>query len=37
MAHKRFVDWSVGHYLNIAHPDFVRSARAPARALQATA
>jgi menaquinone-9 beta-reductase len=37
MAHKRFIDWSFGHYLNVAHPDFVRSAPAPARALQATA
>jgi flavin-dependent dehydrogenase len=23
MGSKRFVDWSFGHYLNIAHPDFV--------------
>jgi menaquinone-9 beta-reductase len=23
MGAKRFVDWSFGHYLNIAHPDFV--------------
>ena len=23
MQAKRFVDWSFGHYLNIAHPDFV--------------
>jgi menaquinone-9 beta-reductase len=23
MERKRFVDWSFGHYLNIAHPDFV--------------
>jgi hypothetical protein len=22
MEAKRFVDWSFGHYLNIAHPDF---------------
>jgi flavin-dependent dehydrogenase len=22
---KRFIDWSFGHYLNIAHPDFVRA------------
>jgi flavin-dependent dehydrogenase len=34
---KRFVDWSFGHYLNIAHPDYVahpdyaRAAGAPAR------
>ncbi len=35
METKRFVDWSFGHYLNIAHPDFVSSGgfaatRAPA-------
>ncbi len=29
---KRFVDWSFGHYLNIAHPDFVTAGSAPARA-----
>jgi menaquinone-9 beta-reductase len=23
MEHKRFIDWSFGHYLNVAHPDFV--------------
>jgi hypothetical protein len=23
MQSKRFIDWSFGHYLNIAHPDFV--------------
>jgi menaquinone-9 beta-reductase len=23
MGAKRFVDWSFGHYLNVAHPDFV--------------
>jgi flavin-dependent dehydrogenase len=23
MEHKRFIDWAFGHYLNIAHPDFV--------------
>ena len=28
MRHKRFVDWSFGHYLNVAHPDFVGPARA---------
>jgi hypothetical protein len=22
MGAKRFVDWSFGHYLDIAHPDF---------------
>jgi flavin-dependent dehydrogenase len=25
MASKRFVDWSFGHYLGIAHPDFVNA------------
>jgi flavin-dependent dehydrogenase len=25
MQSKRFIDWSFGHYLNIAHPDFVRA------------
>jgi menaquinone-9 beta-reductase len=25
MQRKRFVDWSFGHYLNIAHPDFAAS------------
>ncbi len=33
---KRFVDWAFGHYLDVAHPDFVSagglSARTPARA-----
>ncbi len=24
MGNKRFVDWSFGHYLDIAHPDFAR-------------
>jgi hypothetical protein len=23
MERKRFIDWSFGHYLNVAHPDFV--------------
>jgi hypothetical protein len=23
MQAKRFIDWSFGHYLNIAHPSFV--------------
>jgi flavin-dependent dehydrogenase len=27
---KRLVDWSFGHYLNIAHPDYVTGAAAPA-------
>jgi flavin-dependent dehydrogenase len=34
MQAKRFVDWSFGHYLDIAHPDFV-GAGAPAAALAA--
>jgi flavin-dependent dehydrogenase len=32
MQSKRFIDWSFGHYLGIAHPDFVRAAAAPPRA-----
>lgn len=31
MGTKRFVDWSFGHYLNVAHPAFVSGA--PARAV----
>ncbi len=31
-GHKRFIDWSFGHYLQVAHPDFV-SGDARARAL----
>src|SRR5204862_47277 len=27
---KRFIDWAFGHYLGIAHPDFVRAAPVPA-------
>jgi digeranylgeranylglycerophospholipid reductase len=30
MEAKRFVDWSFGHYLNIAHPDFVATGAASA-------
>ena len=41
MAAKRFVDWSFGHYLEIAHPRFVdagaHSARMPARTAIAAA
>ena len=40
MQAKRFVDWSFGHYLNVAHPDFVASGapgRAASRAALATA
>jgi flavin-dependent dehydrogenase len=36
MQAKRFIDWSFGHYLDIAHPDFVGSA-APALAAVAAA
>jgi menaquinone-9 beta-reductase len=35
MQRKRFVDWAFGHYLNVAHPDFVTTGspgRAAARA-----
>jgi flavin-dependent dehydrogenase len=32
MATKRFVDWSFGHYLRIAHPDFVAAPSATPRA-----
>jgi flavin-dependent dehydrogenase len=28
MEAKRFIDWSFGHYLNVAHPDFVGQAPA---------
>ena len=31
MAAKRFVDWSFGHYLNIAHPSFAAAGGSPAR------
>jgi menaquinone-9 beta-reductase len=27
MERKRFLDWAFGHYLNVAHPDFVGAAR----------
>jgi hypothetical protein len=30
MQAKRFIDWSFGHYLNVAHPDFVGHERARA-------
>ncbi len=30
MQAQRFIDWSFGHYLNVAHPDFVGQAPAPA-------
>jgi menaquinone-9 beta-reductase len=32
MGAKRFVDWSFGHYLNVAHPSFATAGGAPARA-----
>ncbi|HZE04884.1 MAG TPA: NAD(P)/FAD-dependent oxidoreductase, partial [Solirubrobacteraceae bacterium] len=32
MSAKRFVDWSFGHYLNIAHPSFAAAGGVPARA-----
>jgi len=31
MANKRFVDWSFGHYLNVAHPAFASAGGSPAR------
>jgi hypothetical protein len=31
MGAKRFVDWSFGHYLNIAHPSFAAAGTSPAR------
>jgi digeranylgeranylglycerophospholipid reductase len=32
MSAKRFVDWSFGHYLNIAHPAFAAAGGVPGRA-----
>jgi flavin-dependent dehydrogenase len=32
MERQRFVNWSFGHYLNIAHPEFAATGGAPARA-----
>ena len=32
MGIKRFVDWSFGHYLDVAHPSFAAGAAAPAHA-----
>jgi flavin-dependent dehydrogenase len=32
MTHKRFVDWSFDHYLNVAHPEFAAAGGSPARA-----
>jgi hypothetical protein len=41
MGAKRFVDWSFGHYLNIAHPSFAAAtgsaAPAAGRAVSALA
>jgi hypothetical protein len=31
MGTKRFVDWSFGHYLSVAHPSFATGVDAPAR------
>lgn len=28
IEHKRFIDWAFGHYLRVAHPDFVGTTRA---------
>ncbi len=36
MGAKRFVDWSFGHYLNIAHPSFAAAGGSPARTLTST-
>jgi hypothetical protein len=30
LTFQRFVDWSFGHYLNIAPPEFVSQTRPPA-------
>jgi flavin-dependent dehydrogenase len=35
MTAQRFVDWSFGHYLNIAHPDFVLAGTSGARPVPA--
>jgi hypothetical protein len=36
MSPKRFIDWSFGHYLQIAPPEFAQAgASAPARVLSA--
>jgi menaquinone-9 beta-reductase len=32
MRSRRFIDWSFGHYLNVAHPDFVTDGVRPSRA-----
>jgi flavin-dependent dehydrogenase len=35
--HRRFIHWAFGHYLNVAHPDFVtRAPRAPRPVLTST-
>jgi menaquinone-9 beta-reductase len=34
---QRFVDWSFGHYLNIAHPSFVQAPGAPAKSRRTSA
>jgi flavin-dependent dehydrogenase len=33
---KRFIDWAFGHYLQVAHPEFVGRRAAPARAQRLT-
>ena len=37
MSAKRFVDWSFGHYLNVAHPSFAVAGGVPARRAARTA
>jgi flavin-dependent dehydrogenase len=37
MQAKRFVDWSFGHYLNIAHPSFAETEHASARSSRTAA
>jgi digeranylgeranylglycerophospholipid reductase len=37
MQRKRFIDWSFGHYLNIAHPRFAAAGLPPARASASSA
>ena len=37
MGTKRFVDWSFGHYLNIAHPSFAETEHAAARSSRTAA
>jgi digeranylgeranylglycerophospholipid reductase len=37
MGAKRFIDWSFGHYLDIAHPSFAAAGASPGRAALAAA